>query len=147
MAVNSKKTSPTWAEKVKSLLNSSEEERINLFNKYATKVYTRAIKDREERISKLTAEAAEINERDMEMLKEFEQDLQTIAITIDTSKINTRSSIEEYFTTYDDNISSAMLKVYNHKERAVATSLKYSHTIQNLEKEIEILKSKLCLIV
>lgn len=135
--------STTWAQRVLAVLNLSEEGKVGLFENYAIKMYTKAIKQRKDAIAKLKVELEEVIERETEMLSELKAELETVAVSINLDSIKTVEQRESYFREFDMNLSSALGKVDRQEQSIKATKESIDSKIDTMEKEIQVFERKL----
>ena len=141
-----KETIKRWASKVMGQLNLSEEGKLINFGDYAVSLYEKGIKEREKIIKSLKEERDELIERAEEILSEYNEDIEVTALNVDVTAISTRNDREKYFNSYDSSLSHALAQYDAQVEHIDSIKTQYNTSIEQIEKEIEILNRKMSVI-
>lgn len=133
----------SWSEKVMGLMNMSEVGQVGLFGDLVRKRYKKGIKERELLITRESDKRADELERDTDLLSELQADLTSASISVDPKKLTTVADRENYYSTFDSNLSRALQAVDDKKAEMKAKQASFDRLIQSYKDEIAIFETKL----
>lgn len=133
----------SWSEKVMGLMNMSEVGQVGLFGDLVRKRYKKGIKERELLITRESDKRADELERDTDLLSELQADLTSASISVDPKKLTTVADRENYYSTFDSNLSRALQAVDDKEAEMKAKQASFDRLIQSYKDEIAIFETKL----
>ncbi len=128
-----KTTKVSWLDRIIAKTKASEEEKLEAFQKYALKVYTRNLNIHKDNVKKLEEKVSDIKEKASEVFEELDEDLISASLSVDEKKISTRDQRECTFDTFDKGLSNALYKRDMHV-------INVNGEIEEIEKQIKIEK-------
>lgn len=137
------KKETNWRERVMAFMNLGEQGKVDNFGELAKKLYKKAIKERELKITRLTDSYNDEQERNSEILDELKEDVTHASITVDAKKLDSLADRESYFKVFDSTFSTAFMKVDQQEEIIKAKKDNFSKEVEKLKGEIKIFKLKL----
>jgi methionyl-tRNA synthetase len=131
-----KQSEKSFIQRIVEFVKADDASKVTSFVGLALKKLNKTIENRVRAIAKAQADLKEQLEDMNEVLADYQEEMDTVAMSVDLTQIGTHAEREAYFTTYDYRISQAIGKVESQKKAIEAASKAADDLIKGYEADI-----------